>query len=323
MCATVSLTISTIEVRGARSWLVLLLLFLFTQAAQADLIFFELDGNGDGRVSESESGWSSGVFKQWDRNQDGLLSYGDFRRRLMAHQKYDSRTHTDLVYGTESDRQRLDLYLPSGERPAPVLVWIHGGGWKAGDKYPCPVRSLVDHGIAVASFNYRYSTQAPFPAQLEDCRQALEWLRRRHADYGIDPERIFVGGSSAGGHLSLLLHDQNLAGICAICAPGDLTGYPDGHPTLEALVGGPLAEHRELLVEASPGRQKLENPPPVFLVHGTHDPLVAYSQSLKMADHLAAAHGRVDLFLVPRAGHGLVGGPQVLVKLRSFIGGKP
>lgn len=299
--------------------LLLVLFLLLGSTAQADLLFFQLDDNRDGKVAREESGPLRSEFDRWDRNGDGLLSYGDFRRILMADAGFDHRTHKDLAYANVSERQRLDLYLPprSSRGKSPVLVWIHGGGWKAGDKYPCPVRNFVDDGYAVASLNYRYSTQATFPAQLQDCRAALRWLREHQLDYDLDPDRIFVAGSSAGGHLSLLLHDQGVAGICALCAPSDLTALYS--PTLEELVGGPLDQHAQLLVEASPLKQNFQKTPPVLLIHGTQDTLVTPTHSLQLAERLVRAHAWVELFLVPGAGHGLIGGRETLTRLRSFM----
>ncbi len=84
-------------------------------------------------------------------------------------------------------------------------------------------------------------------------------------------------------------------------------------------MGGPLSEKAELLVQASPCRQSFQQPPPVLLIHGTDDPLVAYSQSVLMLERLAEAHGWVELFMVPGAGHGLIGGPETLRQMRLFL----
>ena len=100
----------------------------------------------------------------------------------------------------------MDLYVPPSTHPVPVVMWIFGGSWKIGSKgYHVIVRRLTQHGIAVASIEYRLSGTAKYPAQIEDCRTALEWLKQNGSRYEIDPQRIGVSGESAGGHLAALL----------------------------------------------------------------------------------------------------------------------
>jgi acetyl esterase/lipase len=125
-------------------------------------------------------------------------------------------THPDLSYAVVGGRDlMLDLYLPaSGATPYPLLVWIHGGGWSGGSRFPAPGHALRmrDHGFAVASISYRLSGQAAlwggepvtFPAQIHDVRAAIRWLRANAVAYQLDSQRIAVWGSSAGGHLAAL-----------------------------------------------------------------------------------------------------------------------
>ena len=104
------------------------------------------------------------------------------------------------------ERQRLDLYLPEkAEGRLPLIVWIHGGAWWAGSKEDCPAVPLAAKGYAVASINYRFSQHAVFPAQIEDCKAAIRWLRANAAKYHLDADHIGVWGASAGGHLVALL----------------------------------------------------------------------------------------------------------------------
>ncbi len=104
------------------------------------------------------------------------------------------------------ERHLLDLFLPAkAAGRLPLVVWIHGGGWQAGSKEGCPAQWLVGKGYVVASINYRLSQHAVFPAQIEDCKAAIRWLRAHSAEYAIDPDRIGVFGGSAGGHLVALL----------------------------------------------------------------------------------------------------------------------
>jgi acetyl esterase/lipase len=113
----------------------------------------------------------------------------------------------DLQYVEHGhERNRLDLYLPEkAESRLPLIVWIHGGGWQAGSKEACPTVYLAAKGYAVASINYRLSQHAAYPAQIEDCKAAIRWLRANAAKYHLDPDRVGVWGGSAGGHLVALL----------------------------------------------------------------------------------------------------------------------
>ena len=105
------------------------------------------------------------------------------------------------------ERQRLDLYVPAeADAPLPVIVWIHGGAWLGGSKeMGVPALPFVGKGYAVASINYRLSQHAVFPAQIEDCKAAIRWLRANARTYNLNAGRIGVWGASAGGHLVALL----------------------------------------------------------------------------------------------------------------------
>jgi acetyl esterase/lipase len=145
-------------------------------------------------------------------------------------------THADLVYAQVGAQPlMLDLYLPSGgSSPRPLLVWVHGGGWSGGSRFPAPgfAVQLRDRGFAVASVSYRLTSQAGqwgaepviFPAQIHDVKAAIRWLRAHASDYQIDPLRVGVWGSSAGGHLAALI------------------GTSGNNPELEGSVGNHLGE---------------------------------------------------------------------------------
>ena len=114
--------------------------------------------------------------------------------------------HRDLEYVEKGHaRNKLDVYQPKSEGALPVVVWIHGGAWQTGSKENCPALFLSEKGYAVVSVNYRLSGHAVFPAQIEDCKAALRWVRANAKVYNLNPERIGVWGSSAGGHLAALL----------------------------------------------------------------------------------------------------------------------
>ena len=97
--------------------------------------------------------------------------------------------------------QSLDLYLPTSDRPTPLILWIHGGGFRAGDKRQCPATAFTRRGYATASLNYRLSGQAVFPAAIEDCKAAVRWLRAHAKEHNLDADHFGAWGSSAGGHL--------------------------------------------------------------------------------------------------------------------------
>lgn len=116
------------------------------------------------------------------------------------------------------ERHVLDIYLPEkANGPLPLIIWIHGGGWRNGSKNGCPPlrQGYVGRGYALASINYRLSGHATFPAQIEDCKAAIRWLRAHAKQYGFDPDRFGVWGSSAGGHLVALV------GTSGIWRPGN------------------------------------------------------------------------------------------------------
>lgn len=240
----------------------------------------------------------------------------------------------DLPYVTNGHaRQKLDLYLPASPK-GPLLVWIHGGGWRAGSKSEVDGLPLLDKGYAVASVEYRFSQDAIFPAQIEDCKAAIRWLRAHAAEYHYDPKRIGVWGASAGGHLTALLAvtgktrdfdvgenlDQSSAIQCGIdfFGPTDFPGYhpPSDNPMLQPsgkesvivqLFGGPLEQKLDLARRASPVTWVTKDSAPLYIMHGTADPLVPLDQSQELADKLKAAGVEVTLDVVKGGGHG---GPE-------------
>ena len=102
---------------------------------------------------------------------------------------------------------KLDLYLPEGrgDEALPTVLWVHGGGWKNGSKKNCKAAWLAEEGYAVASISYRLTDVAIWPAQIDDCREAVRWVRRNAGLFGLDVERVGSWGGSAGGHLRWLL----------------------------------------------------------------------------------------------------------------------
>jgi acetyl esterase/lipase len=224
------------------------------------------------------------------------------------------------------ERQRLDLYLPEKAQEAlPVVVWIHGGAWQAGSKDGGgPALPLTAKGYAVASINYRLSQHAVFPAQIEDCKAAIRWLRANAAKYHLDPERIGVWGASAGGHLVALLGTTgdmkdfdvggNLDQSSRVQAVVDWFG-PTDFPTIgqhvnaavgpvAQLLGGPISENLEKARKASPITYVSKSAAPFLIMHGDGDKTVPLPQSERLAEALKKAGAEVTLEIIKDNGHG-------------------
>ncbi len=227
------------------------------------------------------------------------------------------------------ERQRLDLYLPAEDGAAhPLVVWIHGGGWEGGNKDGCPARPLVARGYAVASLNYRLSQHAIYPAQIEDCKAAIRWLRTHAAEHGIDRERVGVWGASAGGHLVALLGttgrlrdfdvgenlDQSSRVQCVLdwFGPADFLHYGDppwaglDYPkgVVAKLLGGPVSADPERARRASPLYFVQADAAPFLIMQGDNDNLVPLQQSQMLDAALKKAGVESTLEVYPGAGHG-------------------
>ena len=232
-------------------------------------------------------------------------------------QPFTCRLMPSLRYG-DHPRQQLDLYLPMETgRPTPLIVLIHGGGWTAGARGPLAGEALfVRHGFAVARIEYRYATQAPHPAQIDDCRAALDLLRRDADALGIDPGQVVVMGHSAGGHLASLLACTT-PGVCAavnLAGPTDLRhAYACALAGGEAeqwkldvfrvLLGGDPEQRQDAARSASPLAWISPTTPPHLLLFGTADDVVAVTEGERFHAAMQAAGRPSELVLLPGAGH--------------------
>lgn len=248
-----------------------------------------------------------------------------------------ANVHRNLEYARVDDKPLLlDLYVPRDVKHPPLLVWIHGGGWRSGDKGRggILVPLGLQNGYACASINYRLSGEATFPAQIHDCKAAIRWLRAHAKEYGYDATRIGVGGSSAGGHLVALLGtsggDKALEGTVGkhadqssrVQAVVDMWGptdflQMDAHalPTARfkhndprspesLLLGGPVLENKDKVAQANPITYIDKQDPPFLIIHGSQDPLVPVHQSHLLEAALKQAKVPVQLNVVEGAGHG-------------------
>ncbi len=241
----------------------------------------------------------------------------------------------DLEYARVGEKGLLlDLCLPKDpEGSLPLVVWVHGGAWRGGDKSPCRAVWMVERGYAVASINYRLSQEAIFPAQIHDCKAAVRWLRAHAEQYRLDPERIGAWGSSAGGHLVALLgtsgdvkelegeggnleFSSRVQAVCDWFGPSDflqMRGVPsridrNSPDSPEALlVGGPLQERKEQCRRANPITYITPDDPPFLIMHGERDDIVPLNQSQLLHEALKKAGVDVTFHLVKGAGHGFDG----------------
>ena len=229
----------------------------------------------------------------------------------------------DIEFGRVEDTPLLlDMYVPDEpvKIPTPVVVWIHGGGWVGGDKYPSQVSLLAERGFLCVSINYRLSGEAKFPASIEDCKCAIRWLRAHADEYYIDPQAIGVWGSSAGGHLAMLAgcaseedglegdggwegYSSRVQAVCSFFGPADLTSLFIPQDCCE-LIGESLEERADLYTAASPINYVSAGDPPLLMVHGSADYIVPIGQSEMMLESYEDAGLDVKLVRVTGAGHG-------------------
>jgi acetyl esterase/lipase len=258
-------------------------------------------------------------------------------------------THRDLTYSTKAhERHKLDLYLPEKtDHPAPLIIWIHGGGWQNGSKENClPLRQgWIERGYAIASINYRLSSHAIFPAQIEDCKAAIRWLRANAATYQIDPAHFGVWGSSAGGHLAALVgtsgevkafdvgdHLDQSSSVQAVCdyyGPTDFKAFVthpgyENHSTATSaeslLLGGTVKQKPDQATAANPITYVTPDDPPFLIVHGDKDPIVPLQQSELLYNSLKAAKRSVHFHTIQGAAHGQgFEGPEILPMVQAFF----
>lgn len=245
----------------------------------------------------------------------------------------------DLQYVENGhERNRMDLYLPEvSTSPLPVIVWVHGGGWQNGDKSNTPIKGFAQHGFAVAAINYRFSQHAIFPAQIQDCKAAIRWLRANAAKYNLDTHHMGAAGASSGGHLVALLgttsgtkefegnggnldQSSSVQAVVDWFGPTDfLTVGPKG--TRANLLGGPAEQNREKAIKASPMTYVSKSAAPFLIMHGDQDKTVPISQSETFARALQQCGADAQFVIVKGAGHGgpLFTGGENLKRVEDFF----
>lgn len=240
-------------------------------------------------------------------------------------------TTTDIEYACVGDHLlKLDLHTPKATNP-PLLVYIHGGAWRAGSKSDVPVARLLEHGFAIASVDYRLSPQALFPAQIHDIKAAIRFLRAKSELYRINAKRIGIIGSSAGGHLAALVGVTNghktlegevgdhldqssdvhvvvslfgASNLQTILSQSTEFGLQMRIPALKLLLGNTPDQKADLAKIASPVEHLDKNDPPLLLVHGDADPQMPFAQSQEFARAYKQSHLPVQLMVMSGSRHG-------------------
>ena len=337
------------------------------QRKKTTQLFEENDANRDGKLSRDEFPQRyRGRFDTIDTNKDGFLTLKEdiaYRAARLANKERQQaaqpqrsqqarpseRTNRwrvpegvtverDIVYARIGDRDLpLDIYIPDAAvRPMPVIIWVHGGGWKGGSKggISRPV-GVLSRGYALVSVEYRLSGEAIWPAQIEDCKAAVRWTRANAKTYGLDPDRIGAWGSSAGGHLVAMMgvagdvekfdthkkYADASAHVQAVCdwfGPTDFTQmdahrpqgarlvHDDPDSPESRLVGGPIQKepYFSICADANPITYVTQDDPPILIMHGDRDMSVPVHQSKLFYQALKKAGVDATLYIVKGGGHG-------------------
>jgi len=259
-----------------------------------------------------------------------------------------SATHKNIAYDDADAAQKSDVYLAKADHPMPTMIYIHGGGWRAGSKNRIPVwlsNTVREGWLSVVSVEYRFTNVAPHPAQVNDCVRAIQFVRYNAANWNIDPQRLGVTGGSAGGHLTLwvALHDDaadadsddpvekyssRVACAVSFAGPTDwslLAQLEHKHPAYRQLLGYlPGTPADEMKAEAkrdvSPISFVSKDDPPVMQVHGDKDNIVPIKHARDMNERLKSVGVISELVVIQGGSHGVAGaGPQVSGRATSFV----
>ena len=256
---------------------------------------------------------------------------------------------TDVEFGKAGTRSlKMHVLRPQTppKDPLPVVVFIYGGAWRGGNRdQGVPLLSrLAKEGYFCASIEYRLSQEALFPAQIEDCKCAIRYLRSKAEEYHINPDKIGVWGPSAGGHLAALLgtsgdvkelegnggHAEFSSRVNAVVdwfgptdflkmdAAGSIQKHNDATSPESRLIGGPIQENKEKVKKANPITYVDAGDPPFLIMHGSNDAIVPPNQSELLAEALKKAKVPVKMIVVLGAPHGFVGAEHEARVLEFF-----
>jgi acetyl esterase/lipase len=220
----------------------------------------------------------------------------------------------DLVYASPDGKDLgLDLYRKESADKRPAVVCVHGGGWRGGNKQAMAglCGMLAAEGYVAVSINYRLSGDAKYPAQIQDCQEAVRWLRRNAEKYGVDPERIGALGKSAGAHLAALLGVKagegcRIQAVVSYFGPHDLNATGGGNQSATfQLIGASRNDKPEIWKDARCSTHVTADDPPVLMIHGDKDATVPLSQSETFQKRLRETGVEAELVVVRGGGHGL------------------
>ena len=239
----------------------------------------------------------------------------------------------NLVYGKGGDTDLLlDLAMPkSGVGPFPAVMFLHGRGWREGSRHDMSqfIEGMAGLGYVSVTIEYRLVAAARFPAQVEDCKAAVRWLRANAAKYRIDPGHIGVVGFSAGGHLASMLgvtgpgdelegtggspgQSSRVQAVVSFFGPTDFStrDWPRDLETevIVPFLGGTIADQPENYARASPISYATKDAPPFLFFHGTDDRLVPIDQSRRLAEKLSKLGVPVQMVALEGEGHGFSDG---------------
>jgi len=261
----------------------------------------------------------------------------------------DILVQRDLAFAKPDDKElRLDLAMPKlGSGPFPAVVFLHGEGWRAGNRQQMNhfIEGMAGLGYVAITVEYRLVPAARFPAQVEDCKAAVRWLRANARKYRVDPDRIGVVGFSAGGHLAAMLgvtgKEDGLEGIggnpgqssrvqavVTFFGPTDFSTR-DWSKDLEnevivPFLGGSLADKSDVYKRASPINYVTRDAPPFLIFHGTDDKLVPIDQARRLAAKLKSLDVPTQLVELPGEGHGFTdaGNQRSMQQMLDFLGAR-
>lgn len=232
-------------------------------------------------------------------------------------------TYSQPYVQRDSGPLLADVYVPKGEGPFPGVLVVHGGAWHLGNRAQLAgiAQIIAEHGMTAVAINYRLAPDHKFPAQIDDCKAAVRWMRTEAAKWKIDPEHVGGFGYSAGAQLvSLLgttspqdglegvddaakLPSTRLQAVAAGGTPCDFRVIPADVDGLAFWLGGSPAQVPEQYRLASPAAFVSSDDPPFFLFHGESDELVPVASPTQMRAALAAAGVSAELYVVPKLGH--------------------
>ena len=242
----------------------------------------------------------------------------------------------EIVYSQVGDRELLlDAFVPKGNENRPAVLVVHGGAWRMGNRKQLRRYAdlLAERGFVCFAIDYRLAPDHKFPAQIEDCRAAVKWIRENADEYKVDSERIGAIGYSAGGHLASLLattgeapseENGNVDTRIQVCvaggAPTDFRWFPDNGKWAEYWMGGNLETAKSKFHAASSAAFADAGDAPIFFFNGSADRIVPLMWTKKCYDALKSAGVKTELYTIEDASHmQAAGNSDALEKACAFL----